>query len=125
MSIEINNTKKLYQKVFLVELVLFVFTMIGCYLFDPEMSKSVLFGFLVAFIPHLIFTLFFIHKAKKGNISNKLSVLFQGEGIKLLLTILGCIIVFKYSIVKIGVFFAVFFATLLFNGMLPILLNKK
>lgn len=125
MSIEINNTKKLYQKVFLVELGLLISALIGFYFFEPAMIKSVLFGFLVAFIPHLIFTLFVIYKAKKSNVNKKLSILFQGEGIKLILTILGCIMVFKYSTIKIGVFFAVFFATLLFNGMLPILLNKK
>ncbi|WP_165773111.1 ATP synthase subunit I [Conservatibacter flavescens] len=87
---------------------------------------SFFFGALASFIPQVILILFVFFRGKSQQQTNKMTVLYQGEGLKFILTIvLTAIIFIYYSAIHFGFYFAGFLSFLFLNIVLPMIFFAK
>ena len=126
MSRVLERTKEVYRQVMVKEglLLLILSCLLGTY--QLNYGLSFFFGALASFIPQVIFILFVFFRSKSSQLTNKVTALYKGEGLKFILTILLTSVIFMfYSAVHIGIFFAGFLLFLLFNVVLPMIFFAK
>lgn len=126
MSAVLKRTKKLYQKVMIVELVALVsISLLILFLQPIESTISFFLGGLASFLPQCVFIywVFFRNVAKNAN---KMTAFYRGEGLKWLATIVLLVVMFKgYSSLNLVLFFSGYFVFLLCNSLLPIFIKAR
>ncbi|KAE9541448.1 ATP synthase subunit I [Ursidibacter maritimus] len=126
MSAVLNQAKRLYRIVIILQFLLLVFvSVVLTFLQNVEFAFSYAVGCLCGFIPFCLFVywIFFREPAKN---TNKMTAFYRGEGLKWLLTIILIVVAFKsYPTMNFVAFFVGYFFMLLCNSLLPILLKLR
>ncbi|TDQ57713.1 ATP synthase protein I [Mesocricetibacter intestinalis] len=123
MSLVLANTKRLYIKAFLVELLL-IFICAGIvYLLFAHKFSSFLLGSLIAFVPQIAFIGYALFIKSHVPVENKAKVLYQSEGLKLALTVSFFILVFVCLKPDFAGLFTGYFIFIILNNLLPLLFN--
>ncbi|PVX39246.1 F0F1-type ATP synthase assembly protein I [Pasteurella langaaensis DSM 22999] len=125
MSLALTNARQLYRKAFAIELIfLFILTAL-CAFLAREQLISFFLGSLVAFLPQIGFIGFALYLKKNEPVTHKAKVLYQSEGLKLVLTVGLFIAAFLCFNPKPAGLFIGYFIFILLNNLLPIALNMK
>ncbi|TNH09455.1 ATP synthase subunit I [Testudinibacter sp. TR-2022] len=124
MSAVLDRNRKLYHKAFIIELalILIVYALIG--LLQPAFSFPFLLGALIGWLPQLVLVVYVFYLRANLQPEHKLKALYQGEGIKIVLTIILLLLVFINIDLTPLAFFAGYFGLILLNNLLPFVLQK-
>lgn len=121
-----KQTQMLYRKVIFIELGLLLVSSLFLALNQLHNGLSFFFGSLSSVIPQIVLIGFVFFREKSQYSVNKTNSLYQGEGLKFVLTILLMVIVFVfYQQMNIIGFFAGFLIFLCLNILLPLYLLAK
>ncbi|KGQ71512.1 hypothetical protein OA57_00105 [Chelonobacter oris] len=125
MSAVLDKNKAHYRKIFLVQFVLIVvgYTLIN--LSQPALSLSLLLGALIGWLPQLAFAVYVFYLRANVPLQDKLKIFYQGEGIKIALTVILLLLVFVNITIDPLLFFAGYFGLILLNNLLPFILTKS
>ncbi|WP_373777105.1 ATP synthase subunit I [Glaesserella sp.] len=126
MSAVINQTKQLYRKTLSLELIAFcVLTVVIALWLEKNSAFSFIAGCFASFLPHCLFVYWMFFRNTSIN-THKMSVFYQGEGLKWLATIILIVAFFKfYAAMNYISFFIGYFFILLFNSLLPVFLKVR
>jgi ATP synthase protein I len=123
MSAVLDKNKKLYTKVFVIELALIIIIYVLLGLLQSVSSLSFLLGALIACLPQVFFVIYVFYWHAAARVEDKLKVLYQGEIIKISLTIVLLLLVFININLNPILFFAGYFCLILLNNLLPFVLR--
>lgn len=125
MSAIIKQTKRRYKIALSIELFIFFVVFFITFILQENSAISFLFGTLAAFVPYclFVFIVFFVNY-KKGN-NSQLMAFYKGGFVKFVCTIvfIACSFYFFKSMNYV-IFFIGYFSGLLFNNLLPLMVNK-
>ncbi|MDG6895268.1 ATP synthase subunit I [Volucribacter amazonae] len=126
MSRILGNTRALYVKVILIEAILLAVFSLLLAIYQQHYGVSFLFGAISSFIPQVLLIGFVFFREKSQYLTNKTTALYQGEGIKFLLTMFMIALVFIfYQAINLVIFFIAFVFFLALNVVLPMILLIK
>lgn len=111
----------IYRKSLMIELFFFVFLSFWFFLLKNDYFFSMITGFIVAYLPFAIFSIFFLTTKNPQSLS--LNKLYLGELFKFGLTILLFIYIFSNFSLKFWCFFSVYGLTIFLNVFLPFLIG--
>lgn len=125
MSLVFANTRVLYKRAFRLEFFCIILASLLVKCFFSEQFISFVIGSLIAFIPQIAFIVYALYFKHQAPVADKAKVLYQSEGIKLVLTII--LFAFSFSLLQLkplGLFVG-YFIFIILNNLLPTLLNLK
>ncbi|MDU8924969.1 ATP synthase subunit I [Pasteurellaceae bacterium LIM206] len=125
MSLVLANARKVYKKAFATEVMLLLISSVFVYVFFYEQISSFLLGALIALLPQISFIGYALYVKHNEPIENKAKVLYQSEGLKLVLTVGFFGLVFVCFTPKPAGLFLGYFLFIVLNNLLPALLNIK
>ena len=125
MSAVINRAKQNYRKVLVFELLFVLGFCLVVLIYNVTMAFSFLAGMSAAYLPHFLFVyLFFFHDLAKKK--SKTTVLYRGEGLKWITTIMFITICFKFiSNLNLTAFFSGYILILILNNLIPFVIVKE
>lgn len=125
MSAVIHRAKELYLKLLITEVMLiFIFSAL-VFIFNKSASIDFFIGSLVGYLPHALFVYWYFFRKQIKNCS-KMTVLYRGEGLKWLSTIVLMLLSFKFlNNINLIVFFTGYILLLIINNLIPFLLLRQ
>ena len=125
MSAVINRAKQHYSKALVFELLFVLVFCLVVLIYNVTMAFSFLAGMSAAYLPHCLFVYcFFFHNLKKKQ--SKITVLYLGEGLKWITTIMFIIVCFKLiSNLNLAAFFSGYILILILNNLIPFVIVKE
>ena len=109
---------------FLAHFEVFIYCLVVL-IYNVTMAFSFLAGMSAAYLPHCLFVyLFFFHDLAKKK--SKTTVLYRGEGLKWITTIMFITVCFKFiSNLNLTVFFSGYILILILNNLIPFVIVKE
>ena len=125
MSAVINRAKQHYSKALVFELLFVLVFCLVVLIYNVTMAFSFLAGMSAAYLPHCLFVYcFFFHNLKKKQ--SKITVLYLGEGLKWITTIMFITVCFKLiSNLNLAAFFFGYILILILNNLIPFVIVKE
>ena len=125
MSAVINRAKQHYSKALVFELLFVLVFCLVVLIYNVTMAFSLLAGMSAAYLPHCLFVYcFFFHNLKKKQ--SKITVLYLGEGLKWITTIMFITVCFKLiSNLNLAAFFSGYILILILNNLIPFVIVKE
>lgn len=125
MSAVINRAKQHYSKALVFESLFILGFCLVVLIYNVTMAFSLLAGMSAAYLPHCLFVyLFFFHDLAKKK--SKTTVLYRGEGLKWITTIMFITICFKFiSNLNLTAFFSGYILILILNNLIPFVIVKE
>lgn len=125
MSAVINRAKQHYSKALVFELLFVLVFCLVVLIYNVTMAFSFLAGMSAAYLPHCLFVYcFFFHNLKKKQ--SKITVLYLGEGLKWITTIMFITVCFKLiSNLNLAAFFSGYILILILNNLIPFVIVKE
>lgn len=125
MSAILKQTRIMYKKVMLIELLCFIVLTLLIMFCRNNDGIAFAFGAFSGFIPHCLL-IFFVYFSKKSQNLQNLTALYQGEGIKFTTSIVLMAAVFSlYQPMNFVLFFVGFILALVLNNILPVYFRQK
>lgn len=125
MSAVLKKDRKIYQRVIISETLIFVFLSIITIVCNFNVGVLVSLGFLCGFLPQCFFLFFVLFLREPQQNAKKVTALYYGEALKLIITIALVVAVFTTYQKIDWTFFVGYFLAIFFNNILPMYLKIK
>lgn len=125
MSAVLDKHKRLWYKVFIVELALILVICTLLYALKPTLYISFLLGSLVAWLPQVALVGYVFYLRSNSPFIDKAKILYQGEAIKIAVMIILLLLIFINITLNPIVFFSGYLGFILLNNFLPFVLSPR